>query len=270
MPGVQKNRANMITDITSNIYNNIIKFITGDNVQQRLLNLEVSVPNILSDKDAVNGYVGLDANGQMLQTYVAQTLTKAAMDALVAANSVVTNKLYRISNAATTRSLLVRGATSATLFAAATDTGTGETGIYNLTTNKFIPGGLVVFKRSLSNANLLAGGFFDIDELPAPGAGYAWVIIEASAKLTGAGTPFDGAPAIGIITETAAESQFTDNVFFLSSGSNIWAKFLIRDITIDNLTTIVENKKVQVLITPSSTVGDGTLTIYGSARLITL
>jgi hypothetical protein len=270
MPGVQKNRANMITDITSNIYNNIIKFITGDNVQQRLLNFEISVPNILSDKDAANGYVGLDSNGQMLQTYVAQTLTKAAMDALVVANSVVTNKLYRISNAATTRSLLVRGATSATLFAAATDTGTGETGIYNLTTNKFIPGGLVVFKRSLSNANLLAGGSFDIDELPAPGAGYAWEIVTASGKTTGAGTPFDGAPAISIVTETAVEGQFFDGGEILGLVYNTFAKLKIRDIVVDPLITIVENKKVQVLIIPSSTAGDGTLTIYGSARLITL
>jgi hypothetical protein len=131
-------------------------------------------------------------------------------------------------------------------------------------------GVLVAFKKELSNANLLAGGFFDIDELGAPGAGYAWVVVEASARLTGAGTPFDGSPSIGILTDTAGESQFTDNAFLLVSGSNIWAKLLIRDIVVDQLITIVENKKVQVLITPSSTVGDGTLTIYGMARLITL
>lgn len=259
----------MITDIVSNIYNNIIKFITGDNVQQRLLNLESSVPNILSDKDAANGYVGLDANGQMSQSYVTQTVTKSFMDTLVATSGVVANKTYRITGAATTRSLLVRGATTTTLYPFATDTATGETGVYNLSTDKFIPGGIVSFKKSLSNANLLAGGEFDITELPAPGAGYAWEYLSGSVKSTGMGTAFDGTPTITLITE-GSRSQFTDDGNFLSVGTDYFAT-LERTTIVGNLgNSIIENTKGQVSIDAASAVGDGSIVIYGTARLITL
>ena len=47
----QKNRANMLTDIVSNIFNNLINFITGQNAQDRFVNLLDSSPNILSDKN---------------------------------------------------------------------------------------------------------------------------------------------------------------------------------------------------------------------------
>ena len=269
MPGVQKNRADMITDIVSNIYNNIIKFITGDNVQQRLLNLESSVPNILSDKDAANGYVGLDANGQMLQAYVSQTVTKAFMDTLVAANQVVPNKVYRISNAATTRSLIVRGATTSTLYAYATDTTTGESGIYTLSTDKFVTGNIIPFKKSLSAANLLAGGDFDITELPAPGAGYAWKVIDSELKYTFNSVAYDNLD-ISVQSETG-RSQFSILAAETSAYSgNHFGNLVMQNPIDDGDQTIVKENEKMIVQLSTSTVGNGTAIVYGAARLITL
>ena len=131
-------------------------------------------------------------------------------------------------------------------------------------------GVLVPFKKELSNANLLAEAAYDIDELGAPGAGYAWVIVEASARLSGAGTPFDGAPAIRIVADGTTRGQIDDSTATLAAGNDLFAPLPIVTTLIDPNTLIVENKKIQVYISDDSTAGDGTLTVYGLARLITL
>ncbi len=62
----QKNRVNMLADIVTNIYTNIVNFITGNNAQERLINLLDSTPNILSDKNQADGYVGTNASNMKI------------------------------------------------------------------------------------------------------------------------------------------------------------------------------------------------------------
>ena len=88
----QKNRANMLTDIVSNIYNNLINFITGQNAQDRFVNLLDSSPNILSDKDQASGYVGTDANNEMLSGYYIEQLSVVAAQTLISGSDLVSLK----------------------------------------------------------------------------------------------------------------------------------------------------------------------------------
>jgi hypothetical protein len=67
----------MLTDIVSNIYNNLINFITGQNAQDRFVNLLDSSPNILSDASQPNGYVSTDANNEMLSSYYDEEISRA-------------------------------------------------------------------------------------------------------------------------------------------------------------------------------------------------
>lgn len=136
------------------------------------------------------------------------------------------------------------------------------------TLGQFI-GVLVPFKLSLTNAQLKAGGEFDIAELPEPGAGYAWGYVEVSGKTENTGTPFDGSPQIFVGVDTGRE-QFTDGGVFLSTGTPYFQRFKPEDITSALTTSYKENKKGIVTIDNSSSVGDGEITIYGLARKITL
>ena len=95
----QKNRAQMLTDITTNIFNNVINFITGQNAQDRLVNLLDSSPNIISDKDQPDGYVGLDAVGNMFSSYYNENISRADLVTLLTTNTAVGYKLYQVNDA---------------------------------------------------------------------------------------------------------------------------------------------------------------------------
>lgn len=128
---------------------------------------------------------------------------------------------------------------------------------------------LVPFKLELTNSQLRAGGEFDIEELPAPGAGYAWEYLSGSVKSTGMGAAFDGTPTITLITE-GSRSQFTDDGNFLSVGTDYFAT-LERTTIVGNLgNSLIANTKGQVSIDAASSVGDGSIIVYGMARKITL
>ena len=136
----QKNRANMLTDIVSNIYNNLINFITGQNAQDRFVNLLDSSPNILSDASQPNGYVSTDANNEMFSSYYDEEISRADLITDLTANLAVGGKFYRINDAVgATITLLVIAESNINLYQFAIDATTGEIGTYDITTDVFTP-----------------------------------------------------------------------------------------------------------------------------------
>jgi hypothetical protein len=136
----QKNRANMLTDIVSNIYNNLINFITGQNAQDRFVNLLDSSPNILSDASQANGYVSTDANNEMFSSYYDEEISRADLISDLTANLAVGGKFYRINDAVgTTITLLVTAESNINLYPFGIDATTGEIGTYDITTDVFSP-----------------------------------------------------------------------------------------------------------------------------------
>ena len=134
----QKNRAQMLTDITTNIFNNVINFITGQNAQDRLVNLLDSSPNIISDKDQPNGYVGLDAVGSMFSSYYNENISRADLVTLLTTNTAIGYKLYQVNDAVgATKILLVIADSNITLYPFAIDLTTAEIGTYNINTDTF-------------------------------------------------------------------------------------------------------------------------------------
>jgi hypothetical protein len=136
----QKNRANMLTDIVSNIYNNLINFITGQNAQDRFVNLLDSSPNILSDASQPNGYVSTDANNEMFSSYYDEEISRADLISDLTANLAVGGKFYRINDAVgNTITLLVTAESNINLYPFGIDATTGEIGTYDITTDVFSP-----------------------------------------------------------------------------------------------------------------------------------
>jgi len=136
----QKNRANMLTDIVNNIYNNIVNYITGQNAQDRFVNLLDSSPNILSDASQANGYVSTDANNEMFSSYYDEEISRADLISDLTANLAVGGKFYRINDAVgSTITLLVIAESNINLYSIGTDITTGEQGTYDITTDVFTP-----------------------------------------------------------------------------------------------------------------------------------
>jgi hypothetical protein len=150
----QKNRANMLTDIVSNIYNNLINFITGQNAQDRFVNLLDSSPNILSDASQANGYVSTDANNEMFSSYYDEEISRADLITDLTANLAVGGKFYRINDAVgTTITLLVTAESNINLYPFGIDATTGEIGTYDITTDVFSP--IVSSAQTLSDTLIL-------------------------------------------------------------------------------------------------------------------
>ena len=136
----QKNRANMLTDIVTNIFNNIINYITGQNAQDRFVNLLDSTPNILSDKDQADGYVGTDVNNEMVSTYYNENDSRANIITMMGLGELVGSKFYQVNDAdGGTRTLQVCAENALILHNFAIDVQTGETGDYDINTDVFTP-----------------------------------------------------------------------------------------------------------------------------------
>ncbi len=130
----------MLTDIVSNIYNNLINFITGQNAQDRFVNLLDSSPNILSDASQPNGYVSTDANNEMFSSYYDEEISRADLISDLTANLAVGGKFYRINDAVgSTITLLVIAESNINLYSIGTDITTGEQGTYDITLDVFTP-----------------------------------------------------------------------------------------------------------------------------------
>jgi hypothetical protein len=127
----------------------------------------------------------------------------------------------------------------------------------------------VTFKKSFNAADTLGGGTFDITELAAPGAGYAWQVTSASAKYTFVSTANDNL-IVNIRSDSASstKTQFDDQGVLANVAQNSFIAMIATTPTNSN-PNIYENDKIVIDIDASAT-GNGTLIVYGTARLITL
>jgi hypothetical protein len=204
----------------------------------------------------------LDSNVQ--QIHYADLVT------LATASGMTVNKTYYIDDAVSGDKLLrVIAATDSALYQSAFDLTTGETGVYVLATDKFYP--LVQnFKKALSAGNIIAAGYYDISELPAVSGAY-WRFEQVDIDYTFVTTAFDGGSKIQAMVDGAGAAQFADDTSVLASATSIFGSLLSIGIITDTISpTIVDNAKGQIYLNSPSTVGDGNLVIYGTARLITL
>ena len=125
------------------------------------------------------------------------------------------------------------------------------------------------FKKSFNATDTKDGGTFDITELAAPGAGYAWQVTSAAAKYTYVSIANDNLLAnIRSNSASSTKTQFED----LGVQANVAANSFITlpaTAPTNSSSNIVENDKMVIDIAASAT-GNGTLIIYGTARLIAL
>ncbi len=130
---------------------------------------------------------------------------------------------------------------------------------------------LVSFRKSLTSAQIrtLFSVPIDITELPAPGVGYAWEILSACFIFTFNTTSFDVGDAIYIKTETGNGA-----LFYLDGLTNFSASTSLNMIRLNSTAPgqidIIENKKMLLTADADSSVGDGTIIIYGTARKVKL
>jgi len=152
----QKNRANMLTDIVTNIFNNIINYITGQNAQDRFVNLLDSTPNILSDANQASGYPATDINNEIVSTYYNENDSRANIITMMGLGELVGSKFYQVNDAdGGTRTLQVCAENALILHNFAIDVQTGETGDYDINTDVFTP--IVVSGTPTLSQVLIAG-----------------------------------------------------------------------------------------------------------------
>lgn len=126
------------------------------------------------------------------------------------------------------------------------------------------------FKRIITSAELASAGANQI--IAAPGAGKAINVIEASIKLDYNGIAYT--PVFAGIATTGG-GLFGIPTSFFTATSNKFAKmydintYQYADGT-TYLSNLVENSPINFTVTTPSSVGNSTITIYGSYRIITL
>jgi hypothetical protein len=207
---------------------------------------------------------------QLMLSENVQQILQADLVTLAGASGLTVNKTYLVDGAVGgDRLLRVIAATASSLYQGAFDLTTGETGVYVLGSDTFYP--IVTnFKKTLTAANILAGNYFDIAQLPAVSGAY-WRYEQVDIKYTFGTIAFDGGSKIEAIVDGAGAAQFADDATVLAGAASIFGSLLsVGIITASISPSIVSNAKGQIYIDSPSTVGDGTLTIYGTARLVTL
>lgn len=127
------------------------------------------------------------------------------------------------------------------------------------------------FKLTLSSSDIISGGTFDIPQLAAPGAGFAWQIQSASLKYD-FNSFANSFGEVEIFANGAAASQFTTNNDPLTLTASWWGNMVSSQMNKPSNTdiAIVENAKMTVVLGFGSLSFDGTATVYGTATLITV
>ena len=106
--------------------------------------------------------------------------------------------------------------------------------------------------------------------MTAPGAGYAWCVLDAEIDYRYNSVAFDNLTEFDIVTDGGRASHTADYAVMAAVAGDIFQQIKPIDDPV-NQVQIIENAKVSVeLLGTPSTVGDGTAIIYGTARLITL
>jgi hypothetical protein len=240
----QKNRANMLTDIVSNIYNNLINFITGQNAQDRFVNLLDSSPNILSDASQANGYVSTDANNEMFSSYYDEEISRADLISDLTANLAVGGKFYRINDAVgTTITLLVTAESNINLYPFGIDATTGEIGTYDITTDVFtvIAGSGNANITTISAAALLALPSFSTTTIYVVTDAPLRISIQAetTSQLGQTATVIDDAYS-GVVDYDLATNTFLNGTIYDGNG-NTWNGLMPQGTTIPIFNTTINN-----------------------------
>lgn len=132
------------------------------------------------------------------------------------------------------------------------------------------PSQSVAWSKSLTSANIIAAGAFDIAELPAI-PGYYWNIDTVTFAYTHGGVDFDGGSKISIQVNGAPSPMFIDATEILASTATIRGRLTTAEQiggTVNDC--ILGNAKVQVFLNNPSTAGNGSLKLQGTARIIKL
>lgn len=199
------------------------------------------------------------------------TLDTVALQALQSGSTLSQTTFYINTNAVSaTRKLQIYAIANNTNVVAAIDMTTGEVGTYDITGDVFVltVPKFVSFKKVLTPTNINAGGTFAVSECPAV-TGAAWEVISASANLVGT-VPYDTAAAINLKTNGTSKPQFTDNANVLAVASRFGKLIDSNTFAASTETNMKSNEGLLVELDQPNSTGDGTLTIYGIARLITL
>ena len=124
--------------------------------------------------------------------------------------------------------------------------------------------GIFQVKVSISAADLLAGT--KVEAVAAQGAGKAIEVQDVSIDYTYVSAVYDTATTLSTAIDTAAANQFTSTAF-LGTASSVFFKGKVNNTA---ATSLVANKKLEVFSNAASTLGDGTLNVYITYRIITL
>jgi len=126
---------------------------------------------------------------------------------------------------------------------------------------------LIKFKKELTALETYNGGYYDISELPAV-TGYAWDIVSATGEVKNLTTLHVGNKAAYILTEGNSAFQFSDSIGEMLTSYGVGKYKLVPGVSMS--LNVISSKKMQIRIKGASSDGDGSLTIYGVARLIKL
>ncbi len=196
------------------------------------------------------------------------SINVAALKALQTGSTLSTTTFYNVTNAVgSTRVLQVYAIANNTNVVWAVDVTTGEIGTYNITGDVFTsPPRAATFKKTFTSAEIIATIDYSVAECPAV-AGHYWRATSVDGKKTGT-VGYDGDPYLVIKTDTAQDPQFTDPSLLLTTAAG-FGSLIKGDIT-SFVRQFVENKglKITVAFDGTNTVGDGDLTVYGTAELV--
>jgi hypothetical protein len=192
-----------------------------------------------------------DLNNSTIGHFVPTAIELAA---LVSTSSFNTYTLYVISAVGNTRTLECRALTAGATTLVARDLTTGESGIYVLATDKFYPS-IQKFKKIITQSDILAGGSI-------------WQVITAFAKKTG--TTYDGGSVFGIRCNGNGRDQFSDLDGTVLSANTFTGALIQPQVLNGAQSNLSENAGLVASIDSGSSTGTGTLTVYGTAILVTL
>lgn len=129
---------------------------------------------------------------------------------------------------------------------------------------------MITFELSISAAQIKAGGYIAIPEMPAMASpsGF-WIFENVWVRFSPNTTPFDGGQRIHAVTGSNTRGQFSDDETILSGGTDVFAPLTRNDFSYMPIMT-GSNRAGFIYISDVSVNGDGTLKVYGVARYIYL
>lgn len=126
----------------------------------------------------------------------------------------------------------------------------------------------IAYEDSILAADIKTGNTTPIEILPALPAGYVYDIISAIAKINAGATAFDDAIGEMQIMYSGSAALLTSGVGFTNTLTAFFIK-MNPDI-LATLPQIIEGSGIEVKFSADSTVGDGTIDIYVSYRIVKL